>query len=71
MYLCDAGPGATSSVNFAAGTTETTLTTIGLGEDADVCVYASADVHVIIDLFATYGFPSCAARVRRHAGPRS
>lgn len=58
VYLCDAGPGQTSSVNFARATTETTLTTIGLGDDADVCVYTSADVHVIIDLFATLGFPS-------------
>ncbi len=58
MYLCDDGLGATSSVNFGTGTTETTLTTIGLGSAADVCVYTSADVHVIIDLYATYGFPS-------------
>lgn len=56
-YLCDVGPGPTSSVNFTTGTTETTLTTIGLGPGADVCIYTSAEVHVIVDLYATYGFP--------------
>lgn len=57
VYVCDIGLGDTSSVNYRVGTTETTLTTIWLGSNADVCIYTSADVHVIVDMFATYGYP--------------
>jgi hypothetical protein len=46
------GPQAVASTNYAAGTVTTNLVVGRVGSDSRVCVYASQDTHVVMDLQA-------------------
>ncbi len=58
VFPCSDTMPTASSVNYTPGPlSETSLVTVGLGADGDVCVYASAPTDVVIDLFGSFGTP--------------
>ena len=52
-YPCKRGRPDTSNLNFAPGTVVANFAIIEPDVDGDVCVYASAPTHVVIDLMGT------------------
>ena len=59
-YPCGTAPPTTSIVNFRPGRTsaESSLVAVGLGADGRVCLAASAQTHVVVDLVAVHGISS-------------
>jgi hypothetical protein len=51
IYACGAQPPPTSSINYSGAGAVMNLVTAPLGSGGQVCVYSSAQTHVVIDLF--------------------
>lgn len=49
LYPCDEDVPSTSSVNFGRGQVVANSTVVKLSGDGDICVFASTDVHVLVD----------------------
>lgn len=52
VFACDQPVPATSSVNFAAGAVVPNVVVTRLDKTGEVCVHASTDVHVVVDVMA-------------------
>lgn len=52
VFACEVGRPYASSVNFTAGLTQANMILTRVGEDGTVCIYTSADTHLIADVTA-------------------
>jgi hypothetical protein len=55
LFACESGRPETSSVNLAVGAESANVAFVGLGATGQVCVYASAPTHVVVDVVGTFG----------------
>lgn len=55
LYPCDEDVPSTSSVNFGRGQVVANSAVVKLSGDGDICIFASTDVHVIVDTTAYIG----------------
>jgi hypothetical protein len=55
VYPCGTPRPDASSVNFAPGTDTPNLTTVRVGSNGRICVYAHQRTHVVVDVFGTFG----------------
>ena len=54
VYPCDEAVPETSNVNYGTGAATPNLTIVRPGPTGEVCVVASSDVHLLVDLFAAF-----------------
>jgi hypothetical protein len=54
VYTCDEPVPETSNVNYGAGAATPNLTIVRPGVTGEVCVVASSDAHLLVDLFAMF-----------------
>jgi hypothetical protein len=57
VYPCDAEVPLTSAVNFAPGGPSTNMVIVDLSSTGEVCFFASAGVHLVVDLFGVMTAP--------------
>ena len=57
IFPCGSARPEASNLNFVIGQTVANAVTATLGTDGKVCIYTSADTHLVVDLNGAYGQP--------------
>jgi Arylsulfotransferase (ASST) len=55
LYACNAGQPNTSAVNAVVGTEATNVAFVPVESDGRVCLFASVDMQIVIDVIGTFG----------------
>jgi hypothetical protein len=55
VYPCGSVPGGTSTVNYGPGDNVANLAQVRVGASGQICIYAFAGVHVVVDISGWYG----------------
>lgn len=73
VYPCGTDRPGTSSVNYKAGQTVANAVVVGVGGDGRVCVYTSAEAHIVVDAagFFPGGSPLTPMKPKRLTDTRS